>query len=57
VPTLAGVGILSNISQYAPLARRSSFDEDEYEDERQTERRAKRKRPTRQRALARARYG
>ena len=57
VPTLAGVGILLNISQYAPLARRSSFDEDEYEDDRQTERRAKRKRPTRQRALARARYG
>src|SRR5438132_6710157 len=57
VPTLAGVGILLNISQYAPLARRSSFAADEYDDDRQTERRAKRKRPTRQRALARARYG
>lgn len=59
VPTLAGVGILLNISQYAPLGRRAGFDEDDYEDEWQEEKRPKKRRPVRQRAsaVARARYG
>jgi cell division protein FtsW len=59
VPTLAGVGILLNISQYAPLGKRAGFDEDEYEDEWQEEKRPKKRRPVRQRAsaVARARYG
>lgn len=60
VPTLAGVGILLNISQYAALGKRESFDEGDYEDERQEEPpRARRKRQPRQRAAAlpRARYG
>src|SRR5213594_1720699 len=50
VPTLAGVGILLNISQYAPLGNRA-YDEDEFEDDWQPERRAKRKRPVRQSRL------
>jgi cell division protein FtsW len=57
VPTLAGVGILLNISQYAALGKRESLDEGEYEDDQPP--RARRKRLPRQRAtaLARARYG
>jgi cell division protein FtsW len=59
VPTLAGVGILLNISQYAPLGKRAGFEEDDYEDEWQEEKRPKKRRPVRQRAtaVARARYG
>jgi cell division protein FtsW len=59
VPTLAGVGILLNISQYAALGKGAAFDEDEYEDEWQEEKRAKRRRAPRQRAsaVARPRYG
>ncbi|PYS24946.1 MAG: putative lipid II flippase FtsW [Acidobacteria bacterium] len=59
VPTLAGVGILLNISQYAVLGKRANFDEGDYEDEWQDERRPRKKRAPRQRAssLARARYG
>jgi len=59
VPTLAGVGILLNISQYAALGKRADFDEDEYEDEWQEEKRAKKRRAPRQRAsaVARPRYG
>ena len=57
VPTLAGVGILLNISQYAPLGRRASYDDGEDEDDWEPAR-AKNKRPVRrQRAVARARYG
>ncbi|MDX6385201.1 MAG: cell division protein FtsW, partial [Blastocatellia bacterium] len=59
VPTLAGVGILLNISQYAALGKRSGFEEDDYEDEWQEEKRPKKRRAVRQRAsaVARARYG
>jgi len=59
VPTFAGVGILLNISQYAPLGKRAGFDEDDYEDEWQEEKRPKKRRAVRQRAtaVARARYG
>jgi cell division protein FtsW len=59
VPTLAGVGILLNISQYAPLGKRSGFEEDDYEDEWQEEKRPKKRRAVRQRssAVARPRYG
>lgn len=59
VPTLAGVGILLNISQYAALGKREDFDDADYEDEWQEAPRARRKRQPRQRAsaLARARYG
>src|SRR5882672_4989535 len=59
VPTLAGVGILLNISQYAPLGKRSAYDEDDYEDDWPEEKRPKKRRPVRQRAtaVARARYG
>jgi cell division protein FtsW len=59
VPTLAGVGILLNISQYAPLGKRAGFDEDDYEDEWQEEKRPKKRRAVRQRgsAVARPRYG
>jgi cell division protein FtsW len=58
LPTLAGVGILLNISQYAGVRSKASFDDDDYEEERQPARRA-RKRAPRQRAsaVARARYG
>lgn len=57
VPTLTGVGILLNISQYAPLGRRANFEEEEdYDDDLQPAR-ASRKRPVRQRAVARPRYG
>ena len=57
VPTLAGVGVLLNISQYAALGRRASVDEGDYEEDWQEERRPKKRRPARQRAMARARYG
>jgi cell division protein FtsW len=58
VPTLAGVGILLNISQYAALGKRAGFDEDDYEDEWQEEKRPKKRRAVRQRgsAVARPRY-
>lgn len=58
VPTLVGVGILLNISQYAGVRSKASFDDEDYEEERQPARRA-RKRAPRQRApaVARARYG
>ncbi len=57
VPTLAGVGILLNISQYATLGKRAEFDDGDYEDDWQEEPRPRR-RAVRQRApaLARARY-
>ena len=57
VPTLAGVGILLNISQYAALGRRASIDDGEYEDDWEEAPRARKKRLPRQRAnaLARAR--
>jgi cell division protein FtsW len=59
VPTLAGVGILLNISQYAPLGGRAGSDEGDYEDEWELERPSKKRRPVRQsRALGtRPRYG
>src|SRR5262249_38805318 len=59
VPTLAGVGILLNISEYAALGKRASSDDGGYEDELHEEPRARRKRLPRQRAsaMARARYG
>ena len=55
VPTLAGVGILLNISQYAGLGR-GGFDDGDYEDEWQPAR-ATSRRPPQQRAVARPRYG
>ncbi len=59
VPTLAGVGILLNISQYAALGKRASFDEGDYEDDFEEKPRRRKRRARRQRAsaLARARYG
>jgi cell division protein FtsW len=59
VPTLAGVGILLNISQYAALGRRAGFEEDEYEEEWEDQKRPKKRRAPRQRAsaIARPRYG
>jgi len=59
VPTLAGVGILLNISQYAALGKRAGFDEGGHEDEWDEAPRPRKKRMPRQRAtaLARARYG
>ncbi|HEY3102872.1 MAG TPA: putative lipid II flippase FtsW [Pyrinomonadaceae bacterium] len=60
VPTLAGVGILLNISQYATLGRRTAYDDDDYEEDWQPARRASKKRPVRQSrrvGMARARYG
>jgi cell division protein FtsW len=58
LPTLAGVGILLNISQFAGLKSKANFDEEDYEEEWQPARRV-RKRAPRQRAsaVARARYG
>ena len=53
VPTLAGVGILLNISQFAGAGRRAVYEEDDYEEEWQPARRARGKR-MRQRAMARA---
>src|SRR5437667_3538784 len=59
VPTLAGVGILLNISQYAALGNRASFEEDDYKEEWQEEKRSKKRRAPHQRAsaVARPRYG
>ena len=59
VPTLAGVGILLNISQYATLGKRELFEDGEYEDDWDEAPRARKKRLPRQRAsaVARARYG
>jgi cell division protein FtsW len=59
LPTLTGVGILLNISQYAALGKRGTFAEDDYEEEWQEEKRPKKRRAPRQRAaaVARARYG
>jgi cell division protein FtsW len=59
VPTLAGVGILLNISQYAPFGKRTDFEEDGEDDEWAEEKRPKKRRAPRQRAgaVARARYG
>ena len=53
VPTLAGVGILLNISQFARSGRRSVYDEDDSEEDWQPARRARGQR-MRQRAMARA---
>jgi cell division protein FtsW len=57
VPTLAGVGILLNISQHASLNARAAYDEDG--DEEEAPGRGRSRRAVRQRApaLARARYG
>ena len=52
VPTLAGVGILLNISQFAAANRRAVYAEDDYEEEWQPPRRTRGK--ARQRAVARA---
>ena len=53
VPTLAGVGILLNISQFARSGGRSVYDEDDFEDDLQPARRARGRR-MRQRAMAQA---
>src|SRR5215475_3420532 len=56
VPTLASVGILLNMSQYAGLGKREQFEDDgEYEDEWEEAPRARKKRMPRQRAAALAR--
>src|SRR6185295_549620 len=57
VPTLAGVGILLNISQYAGLGKRAIVDDGDYEEDWEEAPRARKKRLPRQRAnaLARAR--
>jgi cell division protein FtsW len=59
VPTLAGVGILLNISQYASVNPRVTFDEAYYEKERRPASRARKRRPVRQHAtvVVRPRYG
>jgi cell division protein FtsW len=59
VPTLAGVGILLNISQYAALGRRAGFEEDDREEDWEDQKRPKKRRAPRQRAsaVARPRYG
>jgi len=58
LPTLAGVGILLNISQYGTVRSKANFDDEDYEEERRPAPRAG-KRAQRQRAsaVARARYG
>ena len=55
VPTLAAVGILLNISQYAGRGSGTAYGDGDYEEDWQLARSARRKRPVRQRALARAR--
>ena len=57
VPTLAGVGILLNISQYASMS--GGFEEEDYEADSGRPKRARRRRPVRQRVplVARARNG
>lgn len=59
VPTLAGVGILLNMSQYAGVGGRIESDSDDLDIDRQKARQRKNKRVIRQRvpALARHRYG
>ena len=59
VPTLAGVGILLNMSQYAKVGSRVETSEDDYENEWRSGRQRRTKRIVRQRgpALARPRYG
>jgi cell division protein FtsW len=60
VPTLAGVGILLNISQYARLGRRAAYDEGDYEDDWELEQPKKKRRAVRQprrAGVARPRYG
>jgi cell division protein FtsW len=59
VPTLAGVGILLNISQYAALGKQAAYEDDGDEDDWAEEKRPKKRRAPRQRAgaVARARYG
>lgn len=58
VPTLTGVGILMNISQYASLDRRARTEENEYEEEWEDQRAPKRRAPRqRSAAVARPRYG
>jgi cell division protein FtsW len=59
VPTLAGVGILLNISQYAALGKQAAYEDDGEEDDWAEEKRPKKRRAPRQRAgaVARARYG
>ena len=59
VPTLAGVGILLNISQHAALGKREPADDGDYEEDWDEAPRPRRKRLPRQRAtaVARARYG
>src|SRR4029434_6617839 len=54
VPTLAGVGILLNISQYASLGKRSVVDDGDYEEDWEDQPRPRRRVP-RQRASALAR--
>jgi len=58
VPTLASVGILLNISQYAALGKRAPED-GEYEEDWDEAPRARKRRPPQQRttAVARARMG
>ncbi|MGZ5435387.1 MAG: putative lipid II flippase FtsW [Pyrinomonadaceae bacterium] len=55
VPTLAAVGILLNISQYAGRGSRTAYDDGDYEEDWQPARSTRKKRPVRQRAVARAR--
>ncbi|MEK6335219.1 MAG: putative lipid II flippase FtsW [Acidobacteriota bacterium] len=58
VPTLAGIGILLNISQYASLKSNAGFDEEDYEEEWQPARRTRKRAPRQSAAaVARARYG
>ena len=59
VPTLAGVGILLNISQYAALGKRAAYEDDSEEEGWPEEQRPKKRQAPRQRAraVARARYG
>ena len=57
VPTLAGVGILLNISQYAGLGHRAGFAADDYRDEWEDKKRSKKRRAPRRRAAAVARPG
>ena len=55
VPTLAGVGILLNISQFAAAGRGAVYETGEYDEDWQPPRRASSKGRVRERALARAR--
>jgi cell division protein FtsW len=57
VPTLVGVGILLNISQYAALKKEATFEEDgEEEDWQESRRVAKRRARLRRQGIARPRY-